>query len=521
MAAHSLIDGTDPAQAQVAPRMELARALIQSGADTSPAYPMQAIARAIQPLAGHVIQRDATSELARLYASQAGGLADVLEKASPGHPLIAAARSDNPLVQAMAVHQAGPALAEIPRMQLEKQRFDRPYQEMTAHDTAQIAEMKRQHDVTAAQASRPYTEMTAQQRAQIEEQRRQHEIAAGAPTVIPYGAGVMDKSGRWLQKPGITEGSDYDPNGPSTAGVPSTGVPGAGAPPAAGVPAPLGAGGMPGPGAQPAAGGAPGMQPPAETTLRRDPIKPPAMAGTTSDALAAEGERYALTGKLGTGFSNGRDPIQSAQARAIRSYGTALAYSRGITPQELPQIWQNSPRWAGWIMGADGRAVGALGTAVDHLGTARELFKALDNGDVQLFNSVKNKFKEQFGYDAPTSVKAVAPIVGTEVMKAVGAAGAGSADERAAIAKIIGSLGMSPAQNEAGITALEKLIAGQLRTKQRQADAIDLPKGKFEKLVGKRGLEVLGSIDNPSAGEGGAAPTVPARIPQGWGVEVH
>lgn len=123
MAAHSLIDGTDPAQAQVAPRMELARALIQSGADTSPAYPMQAIARAIQPLAGHMIQRDATSELARLYASQAGGMAEALRKYAPDHPLVTALQSSDPGVQALALRQAGPAMIELPKEAESKRRF--------------------------------------------------------------------------------------------------------------------------------------------------------------------------------------------------------------------------------------------------------------------------------------------------------------------------------------------------------------------------------------------------------------
>lgn len=118
---HPLIDGTDPAQAQVAPRMELARALIQSGADTSPAYPMQAIARAIQPLAGHVIQRDATSELARLYAQQAGGLAGAF-KGMPGSEALVAALN-NPETAPFALQHAGKALTELPKEAEDRRRF--------------------------------------------------------------------------------------------------------------------------------------------------------------------------------------------------------------------------------------------------------------------------------------------------------------------------------------------------------------------------------------------------------------
>lgn len=140
----SLIDGTDPAQMQVAPRMELARALIQSGADTSPAYPMQAIARAIQPIAGHYIQQGATSELARLYAQQAGGLAGAFKGVPGSDPLVAAL--NNPATAPFALQHAGKALMELPEKAAERawreKQADRPYNEMTAHDKAMLEQSK-------------------------------------------------------------------------------------------------------------------------------------------------------------------------------------------------------------------------------------------------------------------------------------------------------------------------------------------------------------------------------------------
>lgn len=142
MAQRSLIDGTDPAQLQVAPRLELARALMASGADASPAYPMQAIARAIQPIAGHYIQQNATSELARLYAQQAGGMAGALERAAPGHPLVAALRSNDPGVQALALRQAGPAMIELPKEAESRRRFDVE----SGISRERLGEQKRQFD---------------------------------------------------------------------------------------------------------------------------------------------------------------------------------------------------------------------------------------------------------------------------------------------------------------------------------------------------------------------------------------
>ncbi len=357
--------------------------------------------------------------------------------------------------------------------------------------------------------------------------------AQGGVKILPLGAGAIDAQGKVVREPGL--GADtYDPyapprapqpmSAPSTLGLPPGEVPmsmqvgppqsvlrqsavAPVAPQPIATPAQRVAGAF-----QAATGGPPlpaGGQPqpdvsvPAPAPRLAVPNPPPAMYGTSSDALAAESERYAQTGRVGQGYTNNRDPIAATQARAIRSYGVALAKSRGIEGEELAQMWLNSPRWAGWLMGQDGRAVGALGTVIDHLDTARELFKALGNGNTQLINRAVNAFTTQFGGAAPTNLQAAGQLVGTEVMKAIGAAGAGSAEERITAANAIADLGKSPAQAAGAVDTLQKLIAGQLRTKQRQADAIDLPKGKFEKLVGKRALDVLGSIDAQAGGGGG------------------
>lgn len=230
------------------------------------------------------------------------------------------------------------------------------------------------------------------------------------------------------------------------------------------------------------------------------PPPPEPIANMSSSAIGLQAEQFLQTGKI-TGFS-ARDPISRAQLTAIKNYAADLAEWRGMKPNDVVEMWRFAPRQAGWIMGADGRAAGSLGTVVDHLDTARQLFAALQNNDVQLFNRIKNTFAAQFGQPAPTNLQAASQIIGTEVMKAVGAQGAGSADERENAARHIGDLGKSPAQAIGAIDSLQKLIAGQLRTKQRQAEAIGLPKQRFDALVGKRALEVLGSIE-PAAEKGG------------------
>lgn len=241
-----------------------------------------------------------------------------------------------------------------------------------------------------------------------------------------------------------------------------------------------------------------------------DPKLPGSVAGMSGEAIALAGTNWANSGKLPPGVASSRSQIAIAQRNAIENYGAELIKSRGLTRQEASEMWLYRPRWAGWLMGADGRAAGALGTLVDHLDTARSLMKALHNGDMQLYNTVKNKFAEQFGQPAPTSVKAALPIIGAEVMKAIGVQGAGGENERSQAAKALGDLGLSPEQSDSAITAVQKLAAGQLRTKQRQAEAILLPEDKIKKLIGKRAWEVLSSLPPD---EGAAA--VPRAAPSG------
>jgi len=75
---------------------------------------------------------------------------------------------------------------------------------------------------------------------------------------------------------------------------------------------------------------------------------------------------------------------------------------------------------------------GKLGTAllstnrvVGHLGDYMDIFNGLSNGDSQLVNAAKNKVKTWFGSEAPTDIKAVAPILGDELTKSIVPGGGG------------------------------------------------------------------------------------------------
>jgi hypothetical protein len=97
----------DPAMAQIAPDLQLAQAMTQQGISTAPAYPMQALGRLGQALAGAKIMSDATGQLQGIY----GNAADAASRSLPqDHPLQGALKSPDPYARMVALQQYPKAL---------------------------------------------------------------------------------------------------------------------------------------------------------------------------------------------------------------------------------------------------------------------------------------------------------------------------------------------------------------------------------------------------------------------------
>lgn len=96
----------DPALLQAQPQLSLAQTMMQQGIDTSPAYPMQALARMAQAASGHFLQEGAISELAKAYSQSAANAAATL----PEGPLKQALLSPDPVVRMQALQQYGKVL---------------------------------------------------------------------------------------------------------------------------------------------------------------------------------------------------------------------------------------------------------------------------------------------------------------------------------------------------------------------------------------------------------------------------
>jgi len=148
----------------------------------------------------------------------------------------------------------------------------------------------------------------------------------------------------------------------------------------------------------------------------------------------------------------------------------------------MAEIYKQYPEWRAYKYQAvadavkqfgpghkPGESVKSIGVAMDHLSTLEEAAKALDNGDVRLFNSAANFFSENFGGTTVTDFNSLKNLVADEVVKGVVGGPGGVGDREEAGAKIRAS--NSPKQMLGVISGWKDLMAGQLLGLRRQYKA--------------------------------------------------
>lgn len=244
--------------------------------------------------------------------------------------------------------------------------------------------------------------------------------------------------------------------------------------------------------------------------------EPRGIAGKSAASIKADAEYYAQTGKLPP-VRAGQSPVailQQSYRNAVQNYGNALAESRGINPSQLAEAWRTAPGTLRFVLGADGRATVSLGTAVRHLDTLQTLADAWGATDVRVINAAKAKLASQFGNAAATNLEAAGRIVGPEIVKAIGVAGAGTAEERAAVEKAF-STTATPDQMRGAIKTTQALLGGQLEGRKRQAAAAGVSEQKFKDLIGERPYEILTSAEKghgaKETGKGAATATITSK----------
>ena len=100
-----------------------------------------------------------------------------------------------------------------------------------------------------------------------------------------------------------------------------------------------------------------------------------------------------------------------------------------------------------------------------------------------------------------TNLEAAGRIIGPEIIKAIGVAGAGTADEREGAQKAFGTA-VSPAQMVGAIETTQKLLGGQLEGRKRQASNAGISEERFKSLIGDRPYEILSGAEKGHKGDG-------------------
>jgi hypothetical protein len=237
--------------------------------------------------------------------------------------------------------------------------------------------------------------------------------------------------------------------------------------------------------------------------------EPKPVAGKSVDSIKTQAEYFLQTGKLPP-LARGNNPVAfqtNAYRNSVENYANALARSRDISPQQTAEMWRQAPGMLRFILGPDGRSTVALGTATRHLDTMSDLVRTwnakADTGDWQTLNRVKAAIAREFGNDSVTNLDAARQIVGPEIIKAIGVAGAGTEVERRAAAAFAAPWS-SPDQAFGAIRTVQTLMGGQLEGRERQASNAGVSQERFKSLIGDRPYELLKHAQG--AGGQGAAP---------------
>lgn len=225
-------------------------------------------------------------------------------------------------------------------------------------------------------------------------------------------------------------------------------------------------------------------------------------------SLKADAATYLQTGKLPSAPVSRGTPLAVAAVNyraAVQNYGNAVAQSRGFTPDQLASMWRMAPDLPKFVMGQPGQATVSLGVAMSHLDTLKQFIDAAQFPDTPRFKQIQAQLSREFGSSAATNVDAAASVVGPEIVKAIGIAGAGTADERDHAANMFKG---GAKQSTDAIGVVQHLMAGQLEGKQRQAQAVGMPEEVFKGLIGNKAYDLLKNLDK-EVGNSVSTPAAP------------
>ena len=139
-----------------------------------------------------------------------------------------------------------------------------------------------------------------------------------------------------------------------------------------------------------------------------------------------------------------------------------------------------------FLSGPQGNTIRSLNVVESHLKTMQELSTALGNSDTAKHSicGQLRDFAEETGQAAPTNFDTAKQIVGTEIIKALGVAGAGTQQEREEAGNAF-MRARSPQQIEGAINVVQSLLGGQLKGLRKQyiASSTGMPESSFDDML--------------------------------------
>ena len=160
---------------------------------------------------------------------------------------------------------------------------------------------------------------------------------------------------------------------------------------------------------------------------------------------------------------------------------------RAAQTYQTQQVAQNR-----FLSGPQGNTIRSLNVVESHLKTMQQLATELKNGNIQAFNKIAQRWAEENGQPAPTNFDTAKQIVGTEIIKALGVAGAGTESERTAAGDAF-NRARSPQAIDGAIGVVQQLLGGQLKGLRRQyTSSTGMPESSFDEMLEPETRQILG-----------------------------
>lgn len=248
--------------------------------------------------------------------------------------------------------------------------------------------------------------------------------------------------------------------------------------------------------------------------------------GNINKALSAKGYHTQDMGQNGTGENQGMWLMDKAGERISQVSPTSLTYQRSANYAQLRPVQVADPNSPGntkyeaagtaiaqgaagpqsasvqvpkamaksATSGPIGTQITAFNTALQHADLLQQALGALNNGDVRVLNSLKNKFKTEFGSADVTNLQAITNAYSREITKMLSAGHMTDAE--------IGSSGAtmptnaSPQQMLGALQAYRTLATSKMQQLQGQVKAGMQGKPNFPADLGLSNFHI-----NPQTGE--------------------